>query len=246
MIAVVEVEIVQVVVNVETIKPLIEIRNMVKLYKMGNEELRALSGVSIKIFKGEFVAIVGPSGSGKSTLMNMIGCLDVPTSGEYYLDGKEINKLNDNKLAEIRNNLIGFIFQGFNLLAKLTALENVELPLIYQGRSKRERFENAHRALERVGLGDRLKHKPAELSGGQQQRVAIARALAGDPQLILADEPTGALDSKSGIEVMNMLKELQAQGNTIVLITHDNNIASQAKRMIRIHDGEITEDREVG
>lgn len=236
----------QVVVNVEiTKKPLIDIRNMVKVYKMGNVEVTALNNVSIKIFPGEFVSIVGPSGSGKSTLMNMIGCLDVPTSGEYYLDGKEVSKLKDDQLAEIRNRLIGFIFQGFNLIPKLTALENVELPLIYQGKSKKDRYMRSIEVLERVGLKDRLHHKPSELSGGQQQRVAIARALVGKPKLILADEPTGNLDSKSGTEVMNILKELHAQGNTIVLITHDNNLAMQAKRLIRIQDGEIIEDREV-
>lgn len=235
----------QVVVHVEATRPLIDIRNMTKIYKMGDIELKALDGINIKIYPKEFVAIIGPSGSGKSTLMNMIGCLDVSSSGEYYIDGKEVSKLKDDELAQMRNKLIGFIFQGFNLLSKLTAIENVELPLIYQGRSKQERFEKSIKALQKVGLEDRIKHKPSELSGGQQQRVAIARALAGEPQLILADEPTGALDSKSGTEVMKMLKDLHAQGNTIILITHDNNIASQAKRLIRLQDGEIIEDKEV-
>jgi putative ABC transport system ATP-binding protein len=189
---------------------------------------------------------VGPSGSGKSTLMNIIGCLDAPTSGTYTLDGNEVSKMNDNQLAEIRNNKIGFIFQGFNLLQKLTATENVELPLIYQGINSKERHLRSVEALDIVGLGDRTHHKPNELSGGQQQRVAIARALVSNPPIILADEPTGNLDSKSGAEVMKLLKELHSNGNTIVLITHDNNIALQAKRMVRIQDGEILEDREVG
>lgn len=176
----------------------------------------------------------------------MLGCLDVPTSGDYILDGKQISKLNDNQLAEIRNHKIGFIFQGFNLLQKLTALENVELPLIYQGVNSKERHRRSREALEKVGLGERIKHRPNELSGGQQQRVAIARALVSDPPMILADEPTGNLDSKSGVEIMRMLQDLHKNGNTIILITHDNNIAAQAKRMVRIQDGEIIEDREVG
>lgn len=227
-------------------EPLIDIKNLNKLYKMGEDELYALKDISVKINPKEFVAIIGPSGSGKSTLMNMIGCLDIPTSGEYYLQGKEVSNLDDDQLAQIRNFLIGFIFQGFNLLTKLSAVENVELPLIYQGVKMKEAREKAVMALQRVGLIDRINHKPTELSGGQQQRVAIARALAGAPSLILADEPTGNLDSKSGIEVMEMLKELHTQGNTIILITHDNNIAIQAKRIIRIQDGQINEDREVG
>lgn len=213
---------------------------------MGDFELEVLKGIDLRVKPKEFVAIVGPSGSGKSTLMNMLGCLDTPTSGEYFLDGKEVSRLNDNKLAEIRNFKIGFIFQGFNLLSKLTALENVELPLIYQGVSKSEVQERSIKALERVGLAERLHHKPSELSGGQQQRVAIARALVSNPPMILADEPTGNLDSKSGAEIITMLRELHAQGNTIILITHDNNIALQADRLIRIQDGQITEDREVG
>ncbi|MGE5474375.1 MAG: ABC transporter ATP-binding protein [Ignavibacteriales bacterium] len=217
-----------------------------KVYKMGDVEVNALKDINISIYKKEFVSIIGPSGSGKSTLMNIIGCLDVPTSGEYYLDGNEIGNLDEDRQAEIRNYTIGFIFQGFNLLPKLTAIENVELPLVYQGRDKKERFDRALKALERVGLGDRLHHRPSQLSGGQQQRVAIARALAGDPTLILADEPTGNLDSKSGKEVMKMLHELHDQGQTIVLITHDNNIALEAKRIIRVHDGQIVENREVG
>lgn len=224
---------------------MIQINNMCKLYRMGDNVINALNNVTLHINKHEFVAIIGPSGSGKSTLMNMLGCLDVPTSGTYFLDGHEISKLNDNELADIRNQKIGFIFQGFNLLQKLTAVENVELPLIYQGVGSKERHGRSKKALEIVGLGDRIDHRPNELSGGQQQRVAIARALVSDPPIILADEPTGNLDTKSGTEIMRILKELNANGNTIVLITHDNNVALQAQRMVRIQDGEIIEDKEV-
>lgn len=224
---------------------MIELKNICKTYIMGQNQVNALSDVSMSIKQHEFVAIVGPSGSGKSTLMNMIGCLDTPTSGSYILDGHEISNMNDNELAEIRNTRIGFIFQGFNLLQKLTAIENVELPLIYQGTGARERHRRSVEALEAVGLGDRVHHRPSELSGGQQQRVAIARALVSNPPIILADEPTGNLDSKSGTEIMKMMKELHRNGNTIILITHDNNIAMQAKRVIRISDGQIAEDREV-
>lgn len=224
---------------------MIRISDMCKIYRMGDNVVNALSGVNVHIKQDEFVAIVGPSGSGKSTLMNMLGCLDTPTSGTYQLDGVEVSKLKDDQLAEIRNKKIGFIFQGFNLLQKLTAVENVELPLIYQGAGAKERHQKAMAALESVGLGDRSHHRPTELSGGQQQRVAIARALASNPPMILADEPTGALDSKSGTEIMRILKELHSKGNTIIVITHDNNIALQARRLIRIHDGQITEDREV-
>lgn len=219
---------------------------MCKVYKMGSNVISALNNISIQIKQREFVAITGPSGSGKSTLMNMLGCLDVPTSGTYYLDGKEVSQLNDDELAEIRNNKIGFIFQGFNLLQKLTAIENVELPLIYQGASAKDRYLRAKAALESVGLGERLDHRPTELSGGQQQRVAIARALVSNPPMILADEPTGNLDSKSGIEIMKILKDLHSHGNTIVLITHDINVAMQSNRIIRVQDGEVIEDREVG
>lgn len=225
---------------------MIRISDMYKIYKMGDNVVNALNGVNIHIKPHEFVAIVGPSGSGKSTLMNMIGCLDIPTSGSYSLDGNEVSRMKDDQLAEIRNKKIGFIFQGFNLLQKLTALENVEMPLIYQGAGAKERKRRATEALESVGLGDRVHHRPTELSGGQQQRVAIARALAGNPPMILADEPTGALDTKSGVEIMKILKDLNEKGNTIVLITHDNNIAMQAQRIIRIQDGQIMEDREVG
>lgn len=223
---------------------MIKIRNMCKVYEMGQNSVYALNNVSLQIAEHEFVAIIGPSGSGKSTLMNMLGCLDVPTSGEYFLDGHEVSKLNDNQLAGIRNNKIGFVFQGFNLLKKLTAIENVELPLIYQGIKHKERYKRSLEALKMVGLEDRIHHTPNELSGGQQQRVAIARALVSDPPLILADEPTGNLDTKSGADVMKTLRLLHEKGNTIVLITHDNNIASQAERIIRIQDGMITEDKE--
>ena len=223
---------------------MIKITNMYKVYRMGENVVNALNNVSLHIAKHEFVAIIGPSGSGKSTLMNMLGCLDTPTSGTYVLDGKEVSELSDDQLAEIRNKKIGFIFQGFNLIQKLNAIENVELPLVYQGVGSKERHRRSVQALEAVGLGDRIHHKPNELSGGQQQRVAIARALVNDPPIILADEPTGNLDSKSGQEVMHTLKELHRNGNTIILITHDTNIAAMAERVIRIQDGEITEDRE--
>ncbi len=221
---------------------MIRISDMYKIYKIGDVEVRALNGVSLHIRPREFVSIIGPSGSGKSTLMNMIGCLDVATSGEYYLDGKRVENMSENELAAIRNEKIGFIFQGFNLLNKLTAEENVELPLIYRGVAPARRRELAEEALARVGLEGRMHHKPKELSGGQQQRVAIARALSSKPPLILADEPTGNLDSKSGVEVMKMLKEIHAEGNTIVLITHDSDVAQQAQRVVRIADGQITSD----
>jgi putative ABC transport system ATP-binding protein len=224
---------------------MIEIRDMYKIYTMGENKVTALNGISIDIKKGEFAAIVGPSGSGKSTLMNMLGCLDTPTTGGYKLDGKEVSRLKDDELAVIRNFKIGFIFQKFNLLQKLSAVENVELPLIYQGLREREARKRAMESLQSVGLLDRMNHKPNELSGGQQQRVAIARALVTKPPVLLADEPTGALDSKTGIEVMGILKELHSMGNTIILITHDNSLAMQSKRIIRIQDGEITEDRGV-
>jgi len=221
---------------------MIKIKDMYKIYTMGDIEVRALNGVSLNVKPREFVSIIGPSGSGKSTLMNMIGCLDVATSGEYILDGKPVKDLSENELAAIRNEKIGFIFQGFNLLNKLTALENVELPLIYRGVDSARRRELAEAALARVGLEGRMHHKPKELSGGQQQRVAIARALSSKPPLILADEPTGNLDSKSGVEVMKMLKEIHTEGNTIVLITHDSDVARQAERVVRIADGQITSD----
>lgn len=221
---------------------LIEIRDMCKIYNPGENEVRALDHVDLKIDCNEFVAIIGQSGSGKSTLMNMIGCLDVPTSGRYILNGQDVSHLSDNELSDIRNKEIGFIFQGFNLIAGLTALENVELPLIYRGVPKKERICLAEIALEKVGLKSRMEHKPSEMSGGQQQRVAIARAIAQAPPVILADEPTGNLDSGSTKEIMEILKELHNEGRTVILITHDNEIASRAKRIIRIMDGRIVAD----
>ncbi len=221
---------------------LIEIRDMYKIYEMGSERVHALDGVNLKIDEQEFVAIVGASGSGKSTLMNMIGCLDTPTSGTYLLDGEDISRFSDKRLAKVRNQKIGFIFQQFNLLKKMTAFENVERPAKYAGIKKQERRERTLEAIDKVGLGDRMKHKPAALSGGQQQRVAIARALINKPPVILADEPTGNLDSKSSKEIMAMMKELHAAGNTIILITHDSGIAGQADRVIQLFDGKIVSD----
>lgn len=221
---------------------LINVGDMYKIYNPGENKVRALDGVSLRVEEGEFVAIIGHSGSGKSTLMNMLGCLDVPTKGKYILNGKDVSRLSDNELSDVRNNYIGFIFQGFNLLQNLTAIENVELPLIYRKVEKKERRKLAVEALKKVGLEQRMKHKPAEMSGGQQQRVAIARAIAATPPLILADEPTGNLDSKSTRDIMQILEELNEQGNTIVLITHDDGIAANAKRLVRIMDGKIESD----
>lgn len=221
---------------------LIEIRDMCKIYNPGENEVRALDHVDLKINQNEFVAIIGQSGSGKSTLMNMLGCLDVPTSGAYILNGQDVSDLTDDELSDIRNREIGFIFQGFNLIAGLTAIENVELPLIYRGVAKKERIRLAETALEKVGLKERMEHKPSEMSGGQQQRVAIARAIAQAPPVILADEPTGNLDSGSTKEIMEILKALHADGRTVILITHDNDIAARAKRIIRIMDGKIVDD----
>jgi len=217
-----------------------------KHYHIGDTIVKALDNVTLYIPAHSFVSIVGPSGSGKSTLMNLLGCLDTPTSGRYLLDGMEVSTMNDNRLAEIRNRKIGFVFQGFNLVSKLTALENVELPLIYSGASKKERRILAAEALEKVGLTDRSSHLPSELSGGQQQRVAIARALVTRPPIILADEPTGNLDSHSGRDILKLFQKLHELGNTIVLITHNEYIAGQAERIIRILDGQIVEDVEVG
>lgn len=221
---------------------LINVQDMCKIYNPGENEVRALDHVSLKINKGEFVAIIGHSGSGKSTLMNMLGCLDVPTSGFYYLNGRDVSAMKDNQLSEIRNQEIGFIFQGFNLIANLTALENVELPLIYRGIGRSKRHQLAKEALVRVGLEKRMEHKPSEMSGGQQQRVAIARAIAAEPPVILADEPTGNLDSASTREIIDILKGIHKTGRSVILITHDNEIAEQAKRVIRILDGRIIED----
>lgn len=222
--------------------PLIDVRNVYKIYNPGENEVHALDGVSLSIEREEFVAIVGQSGSGKSTLMNMLGLLDSPTSGEYYLDGEDVSRLTDNQQSDIRNRQIGFIFQGFNLIPSLTAQANVELPLVYRGMPAEERHELAIKSLERVGLSHRINHRPAEMSGGQQQRVAIARAIAARPPVILADEPTGNLDSRSSKEIMQILHELSEEGRTVILITHDNGIADEARRVIRIQDGKIVDD----
>lgn len=223
-------------------EPLIKVEDIHKIYNPGENEVRALDGVSLEIQRGEFVAIVGHSGSGKSTLMNMLGCLDTPTSGHYFLEGKDVSSLSDDQLSEIRNKKIGFIFQGFNLIPNLDAVGNVELPLIYRGLGKQRRRRIAVQALTKVGLGRRLKHRPSELSGGQQQRVAVARAIAAQPPIILADEPTGNLDSRSTVEIMNILKELHKNGRTVIVITHDDDIAAQARRVIRIMDGQMESD----
>lgn len=225
--------------------PLIDLRDIYKIYQMGDEEVRANDGISLKIDRGEFVAIVGKSGSGKSTLMNIIGALDVPTEGEYFLGGEDVGIMSDNQLAEIRNQMIGFVFQQYNLLPKLNLLENVELPLLYAGMDNWDRRERAMESLERVGLKEKWKNYPKQLSGGQQQRVSIARALAGNPSLILADEPTGALDSKTGRDVLDFLQKLNKEGNTIIIITHDSAIAKEARRVVRIHDGKINFDGDV-
>ena len=222
---------------------LIDVKNLFKIYNEGEEsEVRALDGVSLRIDRGEFVAIIGASGSGKSTLMNILGCLDIPTYGDYHLDGVDVTELTDRQLAHVRNKQIGFIFQGFNLIPALNAWENVELPLIYQGMSPSLRSERTEEALEKVGLADRSRHKPTEMSGGQQQRVAISRAIATHPPIIMADEPTGALDSRTGKHVLEILHRLHADGSTIILITHDNGIAATAERIIRISDGRILYD----
>ncbi len=222
--------------------PIIHIKDVVKTYDMGAELVHALSGVSLDIEANEYVAIMGPSGSGKSTLMNVVGCLDTPTSGLYDFEGQNVGELDDNQLAEIRNKKIGFVFQTFNLLPRSTALHNVELPLIYAGIPASKRREKAEKALTEVGLGDRMTHRPNELSGGQRQRVAVARALVNDPSIILADEPTGNLDSKTGIEIMQLLSVLHKEGNTIILVTHEEDIAAHAHRIIRLFDGKIASD----
>lgn len=223
-------------------EPIIKIKNMTKMYELGGEMVMALQSVSLDIHKGDFISIIGPSGSGKSTFMNMIGCLDRPDSGEYLIDSEDVGEMKSSQLATIRNEKIGFIFQNFNLIPKLTAVENVELPLIYRGMKTGERREIALSALKKVGLVDRANHLPTQLSGGQQQRVAIARALAGSPPILLADEPTGALDSKTSKEILEIMNLLNEQGHTIILITHDLEVAKNANRIVRIHDGQLYED----
>jgi putative ABC transport system ATP-binding protein len=226
-------------------RALIEIEDLTKRYMMGSQEVWALDGVTLSIEEGEYVAVMGPSGSGKSTLMNMLGCLDTPTGGTYHLRGEDVSTFSDNDLAEIRNREIGFVFQTFNLLPRVNCLRNAELPLIYAGMSKRERRERAAEVLESVGLGDRLDHRPNELSGGQRQRVATARALVNRPSLLLADEPTGNLDTETGSEIMQLLEALHRQGNTILLVTHEPDIARHARRIIHLRDGTLEEDEEV-
>ena len=221
---------------------LIKVEDLCKIYNPGEKEVWALDHVSLEIKKGELVAIIGQSGSGKSTFMNMLGCLDVPTSGKYYLNGTDVSEMSDNELSEVRNREIGFIFQGFNLIANLNAIENVELPLIYRGIDRKTRHQLAIDSLKMVGLEKRMDHKPSEMSGGQQQRVAIARAIAAQPPVILADEPTGNLDSASSREILGILKKMHKTGRTVILITHDNGIAAQARRVVRIMDGKIESD----
>lgn len=223
-------------------KSIIHLSNIAKAYKIGTEVIHALRSVSLDIYKNEYVALMGPSGSGKSTLMNVLGCLDTPSSGEYDLNGTSVAKMLDNDLAEVRNKEIGFVFQSFNLLPRSTALDNVILPLVYAGYTKAERLKRGKEVLEQVGLGDRIMHKPNELSGGQRQRVAIARALVNRPAIILADEPTGNLDSKTSVEIMVLLEEIHKQGNTIILVTHEEDIAQHAHRIVRLKDGEVERD----
>lgn len=226
-------------------RKLISVKDLEKTYQMGTDLVRALRGVSLTIEKGEYVAIMGPSGSGKSTLMNIIGCLDTPSSGGYELNGKQVSQMTDDELAHVRNREIGFVFQTFNLLPRADALHNVELPLIYRGSPGKERRERSMQALESVGLGDRVHHKPNEMSGGQRQRVAIARALVNSPSIILADEPTGNLDSKTGEEIMEIFDRLNADGHTIIVITHEKGIAEHSRRIVRLHDGEVAEDKQL-
>jgi putative ABC transport system ATP-binding protein len=224
----------------------IQVENLTKVYQLGKQEVRALSGVTFRILPNEFVAIMGPSGSGKSTLLNLIGCLDTPSEGEYYLNGKLVSALSENELAHIRNSEIGFIFQIFNLLPRATAFHNVELPIIYKGERKRERALKAQRALEMVEMEHRMHHRPSELSGGERQRVAIARALVNNPSLLLADEPTGNLDSKTGQEILNLFHKIHSQGNTIIMVTHDMDIAQQAQRILFVRDGKIEREEKKG
>lgn len=225
---------------------IISTKNLWKIYQLGRQEVNALCEATFTIYQGEFVAIMGPSGSGKSTLMNILGCLDTPTKGDYYLRGKLVSTLNDNELAYIRNNEIGFVFQVFNLLARATAFHNVELPLIYKGAKKKAREEKTHKALEMVEMSDRMNHRPSELSGGERQRVAIARALVNEPSLLLADEPTGNLDSKTGLEIINLFRKIHTKGNTIIVVTHEREIADQAHRIIFLRDGRIVKEERKG
>lgn len=220
----------------------IRIKDLKKIYNLGNQKVRALDGVSVTIYRNEYVAIMGPSGSGKSTLMNILGCLDTPTSGEYVLNGTDVSKMDDGSLAEVRNKEIGFVFQSFNLLPKYSSLENVALPMIYAGVPSSKREARAKEALQNVGLGDRMEHKPNELSGGQRQRVAIARALINNPSIILADEPTGNLDTKTSVDIMNLFGQIHKNGNTVILVTHEEDIARYAHRVIRLRDGKIESD----
>ncbi len=222
---------------------LIEIRDLVKVYDMGSVQVQALAGVDLDVERGEYVAIMGPSGSGKSTLMNLVGCLDTPSSGTYRLNDNLVNELDDDELARIRNREIGFVFQTFNLLPRSTALENVEVPMVYGGMPRQQRRERAREVLEMVGLGDRMTHQPNELSGGQRQRVAVARALVNNPSILLADEPTGNLDSRTGDEIMALFDRLNGSGNTIILVTHEEDIAAHAKRVVRLRDGRVLEDQ---
>ncbi|WP_305880319.1 ABC transporter ATP-binding protein [Flavobacterium cerinum] len=223
-------------------KPIIEIKEIKRDFPLGNETVYVLKGIDLTINKGEYVALMGPSGSGKSTLMNILGCLDTPTSGEYILNGKDVSKMDDDELAGIRNKEIGFVFQTFNLLPRTTALDNVALPMVYAGFSKEERMKRATEVLKQVGLGDRMDHKPNQLSGGQRQRVAVARALVNHPSIILADEPTGNLDSRTSVEIMNLFNEIHANGNTVILVTHEEDIAEHAHRIIRLRDGVVESD----
>lgn len=223
-------------------REIIRISGLKKIYKMGNQQVNALNGADLVIRENEYVAIMGPSGSGKSTMMNILGCLDTPTEGSYILNGTDVSKMEDSQLAEVRNKEIGFVFQSFNLLPRYTALENTALPLIYAGFSKEEREEKARKALETVGLGERISHRPSELSGGQRQRVAIARALINNPSIILADEPTGNLDTKTSVDIMNLFEQIHNNGNTVIVVTHEEDIARYAKRIIRLRDGKIESD----
>ena len=225
--------------------PIIEIENLTKVYDLGEQKVEALKGVSLKIFPGETVALMGPSGSGKSTLMNILGCLDQPTEGTYLLDGKDVARMEDDELSRVRGRKIGFIFQAFNLISELTIVDNVEVPLFYQGVPKKERREQAIETLNMVGLGDRLTHRPNELSGGQQQRVAVARALVTNPSFIMADEPTGNLDTKTGVEILELISDLHSQGITILVVTHDQRVADRCERIIWLTDGEVESDRKV-